>query len=58
MLGDVYTPGAALTPYAPNLMENITTRKLRVDRIVPLHGMIGPYGDLVKVVQAAKPAAN
>ncbi len=58
VLGDVYTPGAALTPYAPNLMENITTRKLRVDRIVPLHGMIGPYGDLVKVVQAAKPAAN
>ena len=56
--GDVYTPGAALTPYAPNLMENITKRKLRVDRIVPLHGMIGPYGDLVKVVQAAKPAAN
>ena len=42
VLGDVYTPGAALTPYAPNLMENITTRKLRVDRIVPLHGMIGP----------------
>jgi glyoxylase-like metal-dependent hydrolase (beta-lactamase superfamily II) len=57
VLGDVYTPGAALTPYAPNLMENITTRKLSVDRIVPLHGMIGPYGDLVKVVQAAKPAA-
>ena len=44
--------GAALTPYAPNLMENITKRKLRVDRIVPLHGMIGPYGDLVKAVGA------
>jgi len=57
VLGDVYTPGAALSPYAPNLMENITARKLLVDRIVPLHGMIGPYGDLVKVVQAAKPAA-
>ena len=47
-----------VTPYAPNLLENITKRKLRVDRIVPLHGKIGPYSDLVKVVQAAKPAAN
>jgi glyoxylase-like metal-dependent hydrolase (beta-lactamase superfamily II) len=56
VLADVYTPGAALSPYAPNLMQNITTRKLRVDRIVPLHGMIGPYSDLVKVVQSAKPA--
>jgi glyoxylase-like metal-dependent hydrolase (beta-lactamase superfamily II) len=58
VVGDVYTPGAALTPYAPNLMENITRRKLRIDRIVPLHGAIGPYGDLVKVVQIAKPAAG
>jgi glyoxylase-like metal-dependent hydrolase (beta-lactamase superfamily II) len=58
VLGDVYTPGAALTPYAPNLMENITKRNLRVDRIVPLHGMIGPFGDLVKVAQASKSTAN
>ena len=45
-------PGAPLTPYAPNLLQNITKRKLRIDRIVPLHGKIGPFGDLVKVVQA------
>jgi glyoxylase-like metal-dependent hydrolase (beta-lactamase superfamily II) len=50
---DVYTPGGALAPYAPNLMENITQRKLRIDRFVPLHGVIGPYSDFVKVVQPA-----
>ena len=26
-------------------------RKLRVDRILPLHGKIAPYGELVKAVQ-------
>jgi glyoxylase-like metal-dependent hydrolase (beta-lactamase superfamily II) len=50
---DVYTPGGALAPYAPNLMENITQRKLRIDRFVPLHGVIGPYSDFVKLVQPA-----
>ena len=55
---DVYTPGGAVAPYAPNLMENITTRKLRIDRFVPLHGVIGTYNDFVKVVQSAKSTAN
>ncbi len=53
---DVYTPGGAIIPYAPNLMENITKRKLRIDRIVPLHGNIAPYGELTKALQAAKSA--
>jgi glyoxylase-like metal-dependent hydrolase (beta-lactamase superfamily II) len=48
---DVYNPGAAAIPYAPNLLENITKRKLRVDRIMPIHGKIFPYGELVKAVQ-------
>jgi len=55
---DVYTPGGALAPYAPNLLENITKRKLRIDRFVPLHGVIGPYSDFLKVVQSAKSTAN
>ena len=46
---DVYTPGAAVAPYAANLLENITKRKLRVDKIVPIHGAIGPFSDLQKV---------
>ena len=55
---DVYTPGGALAPYAPNLLENITERKLRIDRFVPLHGVIGSYADFVKVAQSAKSTAN
>ena len=47
---DVFTPGAAVAPYAANLMENITKRKLRVDKIVPIHGTIAPFSDLQKVV--------
>ena len=45
---DAYSPGAAVNPYAANLLENITKRKLRVDRIVPLHGTVAPFGELVK----------
>jgi len=47
---DVFTPGATVAPYAANLMENITKRKLRVDKIVPIHGTIAPFSDLQKVV--------
>jgi hypothetical protein len=35
-------------PYAANLLENIQKRNLRVDRIVPLHGTITPFAELVK----------
>jgi glyoxylase-like metal-dependent hydrolase (beta-lactamase superfamily II) len=45
---DAYSPGSATQPYAPNLLENITRRKLRVERIVPLHGTIVPFSELVK----------
>jgi glyoxylase-like metal-dependent hydrolase (beta-lactamase superfamily II) len=48
---DAFSPGAQANPYAPNLLENILRRKLRVDRIVPLHGPIAPFAELV---QAAK----
>lgn len=47
---DAYTPGVAYQPYAANLLENIQRRKLSVDRIVPLHGTIAPFSDLVKAV--------
>jgi glyoxylase-like metal-dependent hydrolase (beta-lactamase superfamily II) len=46
---DVFSPGAAVNPYAANLLENVTRRKLQVDRIVPLHGSIAPFEALVKV---------
>jgi glyoxylase-like metal-dependent hydrolase (beta-lactamase superfamily II) len=47
---DVFSPGGAIAPYAANLMENIRKRNLRIDRILPIHGTIVPYGELVKAV--------
>jgi glyoxylase-like metal-dependent hydrolase (beta-lactamase superfamily II) len=56
---DAFSPGAAVQPYAANLLENITKRNLRVDRIVPLHGTIAPFSDLVKTQQPpAKTTTN
>ena len=48
---DAFSPGAAVNPYAANLLENIRKRKLRVDRIVPLHGAIAPMAELEKVAK-------
>jgi hypothetical protein len=45
---DAFSPAAAVNPYAANLLENVTKRKLQVERIVPLHGTIVPFADLVK----------
>jgi glyoxylase-like metal-dependent hydrolase (beta-lactamase superfamily II) len=45
---DAFSPGSAANPYAANLLQNIQSRKLAVDRIVPLHGAIAPMADLVK----------
>lgn len=45
---DAFSPGAQVQPYAANLIENITKRKLRVDRIIPLHGTIVPMSELMK----------
>jgi len=53
---DVYSPGGAIAPYAANLLENVKKRNLRVDRIVPIHGTIAPFAELVKTAQA--PPAN
>ena len=45
---DAYSPGSPSHPYAANLLENIQRRKLRVDRVVPLHGAIGPFAELLE----------
>jgi glyoxylase-like metal-dependent hydrolase (beta-lactamase superfamily II) len=49
---DAFSPGSAVNPYAANLLENIQKLNLRVDTIVPLHGAIGPFAELVKVAGA------
>jgi len=46
---DAYSPGSAVQPYAANLKENISRRALKVDRVVPLHGTIVPYSELLKI---------
>jgi glyoxylase-like metal-dependent hydrolase (beta-lactamase superfamily II) len=53
---DAFSPGSAVQPYTANLIENITRRKLKVDRIVPLHGAVVPYAELLKTQSAAAPA--
>ena len=47
---DAFSPGSAAQPYAANLLENITKRGLKVDRILPLHGTQATFDDLVKAV--------
>jgi len=49
---DAFSPASSAHPYAANLWEHIQNRKLRVDRIVPLHGSIGPVAALAKAVSA------
>ena len=48
---DAFSPGAAVNPYAANLLDNITKRKLAVERIVPLHGAIVPFVELSKLAR-------
>jgi glyoxylase-like metal-dependent hydrolase (beta-lactamase superfamily II) len=47
---DAFSPGGTYHPYAQNMIENIQKRKLRVDRVVPLHGTIMPFADVQKAV--------
>jgi hypothetical protein len=52
---DVYEPGEAVHMFAARFLEDLQKRKLRVDTIVPLHGKIVPYAQMVK--DAAAPAS-
>ena len=48
---DTFFSGNPYNPYAANLLQNIQSRKLAVDRIIPLHGSISPMADLLKAGQ-------
>ena len=50
---DAFTPGAAVSPYAANLLENVRQRGLAVARVIPLHGVVVPFAELQKTAQAA-----
>jgi glyoxylase-like metal-dependent hydrolase (beta-lactamase superfamily II) len=43
---DLYTPAAAVNAFASRLIDFVTERKLKVDKVVPIHGGIGPWTDL------------
>ena len=49
---DAFSSGRDLQPFAANLLENVRRRDLRVDRIAPIHGAVGPFTDLVDAVLA------
>jgi glyoxylase-like metal-dependent hydrolase (beta-lactamase superfamily II) len=51
---DVWSPGAAVQPYAANLLENIKKHNLKVDRILPIHGTVSPFSELAKTQQPVK----
>jgi len=45
---DVYEPIGTIHMFAGRFIEDLKKRNLRVERIVPLHGKIVPYGQMVK----------
>jgi hypothetical protein len=49
---DAYSPGGSYHPYAANVLDTIRAQKLAVERIVPLHGGIAPFADLVSAATA------
>ena len=51
---DAFSPGSTVNPYAANLLDNITRRNLAVERIVPLHGAIGPLSSLQEAAKQDK----
>jgi hypothetical protein len=50
---DAFSPGGTYHPYAANLLEAIERQKLRVDRVVPLHGTVVTFKDLVDAARQA-----
>ena len=49
---DLYDAGWLQHPWGDNVLANIERRKLKVDRSVPVHGVIEPYAQMVKTIQA------
>ena len=57
---DLYDAAWQQHPWGENALKNIEDRKLRVDRDVPVHGVIEPFAQMVQTIKAkpAIPAAN
>ncbi len=48
---DAFSPAAAASPFAENLLRNIEDRGLRVETIVPLHGEVATLDELESAVR-------
>ena len=48
MEGDLYEPAETVHVFAARFLEEVEKRNLRIDRIVPLHSNVVPYGQLVR----------
>jgi hypothetical protein len=57
---DLYDAAWQQHPWGANALANIERRKLKVDKDVPVHGVIEPFGQMVKTIKAKPsiPAAN
>ena len=53
---DIYEPVGTIHMFARRFIDDLEKRKLRVDRIVPLHGKIVPFSQMVKDA-ATQPAS-
>jgi hypothetical protein len=55
---DLYDAGWLQHPWGENVLANVERRKLKVDRDVPVHGVIEPYVQMVKTINAKKVTAT
>jgi hypothetical protein len=57
---DLYDAAWQHHPWGENALKNIADRKLRVEKAVPVHGVIEPFAQMVQTIKAkpAIPAAN
>jgi len=49
---DLYDAGWSQHLWGQNVLDNIERRKLKVDKDVPVHGVIEPYAQMVKTIKA------
>jgi hypothetical protein len=55
---DAYNLNSTVQPFAPILVDTVKRLGITVDRVVPIHGTIVPYSDILKSVQAAPTVAG
>jgi glyoxylase-like metal-dependent hydrolase (beta-lactamase superfamily II) len=54
---DAYNLNSTVQPFASILVDTVKRLGLSVDRVVPIHGTVVPYSDIVKSVQGAPTVA-